>query len=393
MTAVERAHETLTITREAAESEYPDLHAIVDQSWSRASTRPVIDPSTERTLGDLPLASSSDIEAVLASAASASEAWAATAAADRATILHRASETLRSNSDRVAQLITLEEGKRLLEARIDVTRAADNLAWFAGEAMRVDGRLIPPRRPGSEAAVIYEPIGPVVAFTPWNGPVSAPARKIATALAAGCSCVIKPAEEAPASALAVAEALREAGLPDGTLGMIFGEPGNVAAQVVQSPVIRGVSFTGSTRIGQEIARLAADGVKRLTLELGGHAPVLVFEDADVEEAVALSIVSKFERNAGQVCISPSRFFVAQTRYDEFVTRFAEATARLRVGDGFDPEVDMGPLATEGRVTAMKALVDDARDVGAQVVVGGGIPDRDGFFLNLRFFRTCQPTPG
>lgn len=380
MTAVEPSAETLATSREAAESEYPDLNAVVSQSWSGTSTMPVIDPSTERTLGHLPLASSSDIEAALGAAAAASQAWASTAAADRAAILHRASELLRSNSERIASLITLEEGKRLLEARMDVTRAADNLSWFAGEATRIDGRIIPPRRPGSEAAVIYEPIGPVAAFTPWNGPVSAPARKVATALAAGCSCVIKPAEEAPAAALAVAQALRDAGLPDDTMSMVFGDPASVASQFVQSPVIRAVSFTGSTRIGQEIARLAADGVKRLTLELGGHAPVLVFEDADVEAAVSTSIVSKFERNAGQVCISPSRFFVTESRYNEFLTRFAQATTRLRIGDGFDPGVNMGPLATARRVTAMKALVDDATEKGAKVVVGGRAPDRDGFFF-------------
>jgi succinate-semialdehyde dehydrogenase/glutarate-semialdehyde dehydrogenase len=363
--------------RQVYESDYPRLNHLTDPS---ASVRDVVDPCTEAVIGQLPLADSSGVERALTAASRAFAEWRAVPARNRGEILHRASESIRSRVAQIAPLITLEQGKRLSEAEVDVNRAADNLEWFANEGLRVDGRIIAARRPEGDGAVVYEPVGPVAAFTPWNGPISAPARKIGTALAAGCSCVIKPAEETPASALVLAEALESAGLPSGVLNIVFGNPAEIATQVVSSPVICAVSFTGSTKVGREIARLAAPGVKRLTLELGGHAPVIVLADADIDKAVQLSLSAKFRANAGQVCISPSRFYVEAPRYQEFVDAFVDGAQALSVGDGFDPEVDMGPLANARRVQAMEALVQDAVAVGATVRAGGARLKGRGYFF-------------
>ncbi len=272
----------------------------------------------------------------------------------------------------------MEQGKTLVESTSEFLHSAEAFDWYAAEALRANGRVIPARLPGARQLVIMEPLGPVVALTPWNFPAALPARKIAGALAAGCSVVLKPSEETPASAIALAQALADAGLPAGVLNIVFGEPAEVSTHLIRSNVTRKVTFTGSTPVGREIARLAAESPKPCTLELGGHAPVLVFNDADIDKAVVTCVQGK-TRNAGQVCTSPTRFFVQDGIYDAFVSAFAQAMDKVVVGSGLDPASEMGALANSRRVDAMEELVSDAVAHGGQLLAGGFRPHPRGNF--------------
>ena len=260
---------------------------------------------------------------------------------DRGKVLWRAGELIRERADAIGRTLTLEEGKPLAEAVMEVKVAADIFQWYAEEGRRAYGRLIPSRLPGTRQMVIREPVGPVAAFTPWNFPAVTPARKMAGALGAGCSCIIKPSEETPGTAVAMARALHEAGLPRGVLSVVFGVPSQVSEHLVPSPIIRKVTFTGSIPVGKHLTRLAADGMKRTTMELGGHAPVVVFDDVDVDKAATVAAGGKF-RNAGQVCVSPTRFFVHEKVYGKFVKKFTEIASGLKLGNGLDETVGMGP---------------------------------------------------
>jgi len=360
---------------------YGELALLIDGEWLGAegrSTLPVLNPASNATLGELPMATPADLDRALDAAGRAFPAWRATAPGERQAILERAAALLRERRDGIAAGLTAEEGKTLAEARGEVDFAADILEFFAAEGRRDYGRVIPSRG-GTRCMVLHEPVGPVAAFTPWNFPLVVPARKVAAALAAGCTVIIKAAEETPASGIALARALTDAGLPRGVLNVVFGVPSEVSTHLIASPTIRKISFTGSTAVGKQLARLAADGVKPCTLELGGHAPVLVFADADLERAVELAVRTKYE-NCGQVCVSPTRFFVQEGVHDEFVGRFAAASARLAVGDGLEPGTEMGPLANPRRVDAMERLITDATDRGSELVTGGsGIAGRGLFW--------------
>jgi succinate-semialdehyde dehydrogenase / glutarate-semialdehyde dehydrogenase len=350
--------------------DYPSLDLIVGSRRVTArETRPVLDPATGEHLGDLPIATTADLDEAVAAAEATFPLWRRTSAAERARILSGAADLLREQAADIGRVTTREQGKPVAEAVQEVYGAADILDWFAEEGRRSYGRVVPARQPGVRHLVLREPVGPVAAFTPWNFPITIPARKIGGALAAGCPIVIKPAEETPATTLALAWALLEAGLPDGVLSMVFGDPATVSEHLIRAPGIRKVTFTGSTVVGRRIAALAAEGVKRVTLELGGHAPVLVFDDADLDRAVALSAAAKF-RNAGQVCISPTRFLVHERVYEEFGRRFASAAGEITVGNGLDAGVRMGPLAHERRPPMMESFVQDAVDTGATVLTGG-----------------------
>jgi succinate-semialdehyde dehydrogenase/glutarate-semialdehyde dehydrogenase len=352
-------------------------------------TVPVLDPATGERLGDLPVATAADLDDAVDAAVAAFPAWRRTPAADRAAILHTAADLLRRRAAEIGRVTTREQGKPLAEAIQEVHGAAGILDWFAEEGRRSYGRVVPARQPGVRHLVLPEPVGPVAAFTPWNFPITIPARKIGGALAAGCPIVIKPAEETPGTTLALAEALIEAGLPDGVLSMVFGDPATVSEHLIRAPGIRKVTFTGSTAIGRRIAALAAEGVKRVTLELGGHAPVLVFADADLDRAVALSAAAKF-RNAGQVCISPTRFLVQENVYTDFSARFADAARHIAVGNGLDPGVGMGPLAHDRRPPVIESFVQDAVDTGATVVTGGRQADLGGLFWEPTVLRDVDP---
>jgi succinate-semialdehyde dehydrogenase/glutarate-semialdehyde dehydrogenase len=368
--------------------DYPRLDLIIGgERISARETRPVLDPATGERLGDLPVATTADLDDAVAAAEAAFGPWRRTPAAERAAILAGAAGLLRARATEIGTLTTREQGKPVAEAVQEVHGAAGILDWFAEEGRRSYGRVVPARHPGVRHLVLHEPVGPVAAFTPWNFPITIPARKIGGALAAGCPIVIKPAEETPATTLALAGALLEAGLPDGVLSVVFGDPATVSEHLIRAPGIRKVTFTGSTVVGRRIAALAAEGVKRVTLELGGHAPVLVFDDADLDHAVELSAAAKF-RNAGQVCISPTRFLVHERVYDAFARRFADAAARITVGNGLDPGVRMGPLAHDRRPPAIEAFVQDAVDTGATVLTGGR--GRGGLFWDPTVLRDVAP---
>ena len=360
---------------------YPDLFLFVAGHWrdrEGRDGRPVINPATGSAVAELPLATAADLDEACAAAAAAFPGWRETPAYDRYGVLRRAADLLRERATGIGRATTIEQGKPVAEAIAEVHGAADILDWFAEEGRRVYGRVVPSRRPGLRNLVLRQPVGPVAAFTPWNFPITIPARKIGGALAAGCTMVIKPAEETPATGLALARALADAGLPPGVLSVVFGDPAAVSAHLIRSPYIRKVTFTGSTAVGRQIAALAAEGVKRVTLELGGHAPVLVFGDADLDQAARLAGGAKF-RNAGQICIAPTRFFVQEPVLEEFTKRFAAEIGRLRLGDGLDPETTLGPLAHDRRPPAMAALVDDAVSRGAEVITGGGPAGKEGYF--------------
>ncbi|SAL00063.1 succinate semialdehyde dehydrogenase [Caballeronia pedi] len=270
--------------------------------------------------------------------------------------------------------MTLEQGKTLTESTLEFSIVAETLEWNAAEALRANGRIIPARTRGARQMVVMQPLGPVAAFTPWNFPGVLPARKIATALAAGCTVVIKPAEETPASTIGIAQALQDAGLPAGTLNVVFGVPGDVSSHLIRSDIIRKVHFTGSTEVGRRLATLAAEGLKPCTLELGGHAPVLVFDDADLDTTVATCVQGKI-RNAGQVCTCPTRFIVQEGIYEAFVRRYGEAMDRIVVGPGVDPASQMGALANRRRRDAVEEMVSEAISQGGRLVAGGNRGDR------------------
>jgi succinate-semialdehyde dehydrogenase/glutarate-semialdehyde dehydrogenase len=360
---------------------YATLEMLIDGKFTRGSSgksEPVINPATEQTLAELPHAAKSDLEAAVAAAEKGFNAWKAMSAYDRYRILRKGAEILRGRADAIAKILTMEQGKIIAEAKIEVVTSADILDWYAEEGRRAYGRIIPGRMPGVRQMVIKEPVGIVAAFTPWNFPALTPMRKIAGALAAGCSLILKPSEETPGTAVEVARCLQEAGLPEGALNVVFGVPAEVSSYLIAHPKVRKISFTGSTAVGKQLMKLAADGMKRTTMELGGHAPVIVFDDVDAASVAKIAAGGKY-RNAGQVCISPTRFFVHESKYKQFVDTFTEVASGLKLGDGLDPTTQMGPMANARRLEAMDMFVADAKAKGAVVKTGGERPANQGFF--------------
>ncbi|VVD88526.1 succinate semialdehyde dehydrogenase [Pandoraea communis] len=363
-------------------SVYDPLYLFIDGEWIAANKRetvPVINPATRGELGRVPLATTSDLDHALSVTRRAFDVWRNTVPAERARILRRAAELMRERAPHIAEMMTLEEGKPLAESRDEVLRAAEYFEWFSEEARRIDGRVVPSNRPGVQQLVKKQAIGPVAAFTPWNFPAITPARKLSAALAAGCSVIIKPGEESPATALALARALDDAGLPKGVLQVVFGVPDQVSKQLIASPVIRKVTFTGSVPIGRLLSARAAEGVKPITLELGGHGPVLVFDDANVERAAVEGAANRF-RGTGQICISSTRFLVQRGVYDVFVEHFVRAARALKVGNGMDPNTQVGPLANPRQLAKMEELVADAVARGAKVLAGGKRIEGEGYFF-------------
>ncbi|MFM0470526.1 NAD-dependent succinate-semialdehyde dehydrogenase [Paraburkholderia strydomiana] len=364
------------------DAHYDSLYLFINGEWIAASERdtaPVVNPASLQELGRVPLATASDLEQALQTAKHAFDVWRNTVSAERARILKDGANLIRERAAHIAELLTLEEGKPLAESRDEVLRAAEYFEWFAEEARRIDGRVVPSNRPGVQQLVKKQAIGPVAAFTPWNFPAITPARKLSAALAAGCSVIIKPGEESPATALALARALDDAGLPKGVLQVVFGVPDEVSKTLIASPIIRKVTFTGSVPIGRLLAARAAEGVKPITLELGGHGPVLVFKDADVERAAVEGAANRF-RGTGQVCISSTRFLIQREVYDKFAEHFVSATKALKVGDGMQPGTQVGPLANPRQIAKMEELVADAVARGAKVLTGGKPIMGDGYFF-------------
>lgn len=344
----------------------------IDGEWSvgaGADFKPIHNPATGEVVGRHAMAERADLDRALESAQRAFKVWSRVPAFERYKILRRAAEELRSSSQETARLLTIEQGKPLAESRMEVVSAADIIDWLAEESRRAYGRLIPARTPEVRQLVVKEPVGPVAAFSPWNFPIGQAIRKVGAALAAGCSIILKGPEETPASCAALVRAFDRAGIPPGVLNLVYGEPAAISTHLIASPIIRKLSFTGSTAVGKQLAALGGQHMKRMTMELGGHAPVLVFDDADLSRAVQTLAAGKF-RNAGQICASPTRFLVQESVYEKFCETFAGLARSIIVGNGLDDGVQMGPLAHERRVEAMESLVHDARDNGARVTLGG-----------------------
>ena len=356
-----------------------ELGLFIAGAWIGAGSRDthrVVDPATGDTLAELPLATPADLDAALDAAGRGYRLWRAKSVDERAAVLTKAAQLIRERADAIAAIATAEQGKPIAEAKGEALYAAALADFYAGEARRNYGRVLP-RAPGSRSLVVHEPVGPTVAFCPWNFPIMNPARKLAPALAAGCSMIIKPPEEAPGSAIAVVRCFLDAGLPGDVVSIVFGVPDQVSRHLIASPVIRKISFTGSVPVGKLLMKLAAEGMKRTTMELGGHSPVLVFDDCDLEKAVKMVTAFKF-RNAGQVCISPTRFYVQEGIYDRFAAAFVEQAGSIRLGPGYEEGTQMGPLANPRRPAAMEELVADATAAGARLALGGERGDR-GFF--------------
>ncbi len=361
---------------------YTQLALYIDGEWLSGGDREseqVINPATEKPLATLPHASRADLDRALAAAQRGFKTWRATSAYERGRIMRKAADLIRERQEAIARILTMEQGKVLAEARIEVAVSADIIEWYGEEVRRAYGRIIPARVQGVRQMTVQEPVGPVAAFTPWNFPGVTPARKIGGALGAGCSLIIKASEETPGTCVELVRAFHDAGLPKGVLNLVFGVPARISEYLIPSPVIRKISFTGSVPVGKHLTKLAAEGMKRVTMELGGHSPVVVFGDADPEKAAEIAAAGKY-RNAGQVCISPTRFYVQEDNYNRFAKRFTEFAQGLKLGDGLAEGTTMGPLANPRRLDAMEAFVADARRRGAKIAAGGARHGNQGFFF-------------
>jgi succinate-semialdehyde dehydrogenase/glutarate-semialdehyde dehydrogenase len=350
-------------------------------SASAGSTFKVINPSTGKAVGKVAHATTDDLDRALAAAAQGFEVWRQVSPYERSRVIRRAVDIIRSRRDAMAEIMTLEQGKTLSESQGEIGVCVANLEWMAEEATRGYGRVLANRTSDIRQHIFKQPVGPVAAFSPWNFPAQTPGRKIGGALAAGCSLILKPAEETPMTAAEIVRAFHDAGLPPGVLNLVYGTPSDISEHLIASPVIRKISFTGSTAVGKILLRLAANGVKRATMELGGHSPVVVFDDVDPVAAAKQAVAAKM-RNAGQVCTSPTRFYVQDKIYKEFRDTFVAEARAVRVGDGLDPATQMGPLANSRRIAAMEMMIQDALEKRAKLLCGGKRIDRPGFFFEL-----------
>ena len=351
---------------------YPQTELFIDGAWSAASdgrTMDVLNPATGEVIGTVACATPADLDRALVAAERGFRTWRKVSPFERSKVLREAARLLRERAPRISELLTMEQGKPLAEALTEIHGSADIIDWCAEEGRRTYGRVVPARAEGVYQLVVKEPVGPVAAFTPWNFPVSQAVRKIAAALATGCSIIVKPPEETPASPAALADIFRDAGLPDGVLNLVYGNPPDISGYLVPHPVIRKVSFTGSVPVGKHLAALAGQHMKRATMELGGHAPAIVFDDADLTKAAELLVASKF-RNAGQVCVSPTRFLVQEQVYGTFLEQFVGRVKSIHVGDGLAEGTKMGPLVNERRVQAVDTLIAEAVSQGAKLETGG-----------------------
>jgi succinate-semialdehyde dehydrogenase / glutarate-semialdehyde dehydrogenase len=359
---------------------YANLGLFIDGQWLNGDSRrgeDVINPATEKPLAHLPHATIADLDQALAAAKKGFAVWRAASAYDRAKIMRKAADLIRERHDAIAKILVQEQGKVFGEARVEVLTSADIIEWYAEEGRRAYGRIVPARGKVRQL-VLQEPVGIVAAFTPWNFPTLTPARKIGGALAAGCSLIIKASEETPGACVEMVRCFADAGLPAGVLNLVFGVPATISEYLIGKDDVRKISFTGSIPVGKHLATLAAKTMKRATMELGGHSPVVVFADADPEKSADTIAAFKY-RNAGQVCISPTRFYVQEGVYDRFLKRFTEYAKSLKLGDGLEKGVTMGPLANSRRIDAMDAIVADARNRGAKIVTGGQRRGNQGYF--------------
>lgn len=368
-------------TRSEARAHYPQIGQLIGGAFETGGARAradILDPTTGDVLGQYPVATEADIDRALAAAQRGFDVWRKTPAFERAKVLRKVADVMRANTEELARLVTLELGKPWKEAVAEVEQAAGMWEWAAEEGRRAYGRIIPSRESASRQLALREPLGPVAAFGSWNAPLITPSRKMSGALGAGCSIIMKASEEVPACALALGRIAYECGLPEGALSILVGDPVMISERLIDSPVIRGVTFTGSTQVGKALSARAAAMMKRPIMELGGHAPVLIFDDVNVEAVANAAAAAKF-RNSGQVCISPTRFLVQKKIFGAFTEALAAAANRLVIGDGFEPATTMGPLIRPRRVAAMENFVADARQRNLAIAAGGAAIARDGYF--------------
>ncbi len=361
---------------------YEQLSLYIDGQFISGQGRveqDVTNPADGSVLGKLPHADREDLDHALAAAQRAFKEWKRVSPLERSTILRKAGELLRERAKEIGRNITLDQGKPLAEAVAEVASCADHADWHAEEGKRIYGRVIPPRNEAVRQFVVREPVGVCAAFTPWNFPASQAIRKIGAALASGCTLILKGPEDSPSAVVALARAFHDAGLPPGVLNMVWGVPAQISDYLIKSPIVRKISFTGSVPVGRQLAALAAQHLKHSTMELGGHSPVIVFEDAQIDRAADLLQAFKF-RNAGQVCVSPTRFYLHERIYDRFMARFLEKTRAMKVGAGLEEDVRMGPLAHERRVPIMESFVEDANMRGGCIELGGERTGESGNFF-------------
>lgn len=351
---------------------YPNTQLFIAGQWLDAAdgrSLAVFNPATGKEIGRVAHAAKADLDRALAAAQQGFETWRKVPAFERSKIMRRAAGLMRERAGEIAAVLTQEQGKPLAEAKVEAMAAADIIEWFAEEGFRVYGRVVPSRNLATRQLVLKDPVGPVAAFTPWNFPINQAVRKLSAALATGCSIIVKAPEETPAGPAALIQAFADAGIPAGVIGLVYGNPAEISGYLIPHPVIRKITFTGSTPVGKQLAALAGQHMKRVTMELGGHAPVIVAEDADVELAVKAAGGAKF-RNAGQVCISPTRFLVHESIRNDFAAALVKHAQGLKVGDGLGDGIQMGPLANPRRLTAMAEFTQDAVQRGAKVAAGG-----------------------
>jgi succinate-semialdehyde dehydrogenase/glutarate-semialdehyde dehydrogenase len=361
---------------------YPSTQLLIDGKWGPAAsgkTIPVLNPATEEQIGTVAHAGKEDLDRALAAAKKGFAAWRKVSPYDRAKIMRKAADLMRARADDIAKIMTIEQGKPLAQSRIETMLAGDIIDFFGEEGRRTYGRIVPARAENVYQLVMKEPVGPVAAFTPWNFPINQIVRKASAALATGCSIIAKCPEETPAAPAALFQAFLDAGVPDGVVNLVYGVPAEISEYLIPHPVIRKISFTGSTAVGKQLTALAGAHMKRVTMELGGHAPAIVFDDADLDQAVSVLSANKY-RNAGQVCIAPTRFLVQQQVYEKFVEKFVAVSKAQKIGDGLDPATTMGPLCHARRIDAMEGFMTDAIKSGAKVQTGGKRIANKGYFF-------------
>lgn len=361
---------------------YPNVQLFIDGQWCDArdgAVIPVTDPATDELLGHVAKASTPDLDLALVAADKGFKLWRDTSPFERSNTMRRAANILRERKDRIAWIMTREQGKPLAQAGMEISLAADIIDWFAEEARRAYGQIIPARFTNVQQMVTKVPVGPVAAFTPWNFPINQIVRKLSAALATGCSIIVKAPEETPASPSELIRVFADAGIAAGVVNLVYGVPSEISEYLISHPVIQKISFTGSTPVGKHLAGLAGRHMKRATMELGGHAPVLVFNDADIDKAIEVTVTAKY-RNAGQVCVAPTRFLVQDGIADRFIDGFVNAARAIKVGNGLNAETQMGPLANERRIPAIEAMLSDAVAKGASLLAGGRRIGNEGNFF-------------
>lgn len=363
---------------------YDQFGLFIDGRWRAkggAGTIEVSDPATGETIGSTPAASVSDVEEAIASAEKGLKAWRSTQAWARADMLHAVASNMQARAEEAARRITLETGKPIAQSRREWGLSVDQFRWYAEEARRIYGRIIESRVSGGRAEVSHEPVGVAAAFTAWNFPAFLIARKVAPALAAGCSIIVRPSREVPGTAMILIDCVRQAGVPAGVVNLVIGPTSTTYDPIMASRSVRKISLTGSTAIGQQMIRDSAATMKRVSMELGGNAPVIVFEDANIDSVLDLSVPVKFA-NAGQVCVTADRFYVHESRQKEFAAGFSARAKALKLGHGLEDSTQMGPLINQRRVDAMEKIIADAKARGSRIETGGGRPQgqNKGFFF-------------